>query len=326
MSLNISTDANMTTSGFVHHTTRVQRYQDALSNLPAPGHGHGLHTGLLSVANLGRSAGFMSYSVFRDLRGSVPVGARDVSDAEIRSAVETAFSDNGGSEVPPRNWDVRPRVDPGMLSHLIEAGIHWTVDRITKASPIEIPPEEDLHAEILLNYLYSPDEILFIGDRYESAVQPVSSWLNIHANGAMLGPHIIPNPLTGELGVTKSGNPSYRSDDCVRDFRFAVVEFDGISILKQTAFWGAVDLPVAAIIDSGSKSLHAWIRVDQPNREAWERNVEVALFAQRLVPLGVDAACRNESRLSRMPGFIRPETGRCQRLIYLAPQGRRVSI
>ena len=52
--------------------------------------------------------------------------------------------------------------------------------------------------------------------------------------------------------------------------------------------------------------------------------MECGLFAERLVPLGVDAACRNEARLSRMPGYLRPDSQRLQRLLYLAPEGRAV--
>jgi len=72
------------------------------------------------------------------------------------------------------------------------------------------------------------------------------------------------------------------------------------------------------LIDSGGKSIHAWIRVDCPDRNAWERAIEQELFGQWLAPMGVDLACRNESRLSRLPGHYRVDTGNRQRLLFLA--------
>ena len=92
---------------------------------------------------------------------------------------------------------------------------------------------------------------------------------------------------------------------------------------QQICFWAGVPLPVAAVIHSGGKSLHGWVRIDAENSEEWEREVEGKLF-DILQPLGADGACRNEARLSRMPGHFRVEKRERQRLLYLAPQGRAV--
>jgi hypothetical protein len=77
---------------------------------------------------------------------------------------------------------------------------------------------------------------------------------------------------------------------------------------------------VVALLDSGGKSIHGWIRIDAENAGQWEERVEVKLF-DILTAVGADKACKNESRLSRMPGHFRSEKGRWQRLIYLNPVG-----
>jgi len=93
---------------------------------------------------------------------------------------------------------------------------------------------------------------------------------------------------------------------------------------EQLAFWwGYRAAPIVALIDSGGKSIHALLRVDAPSREAWEADVEQRLFSRVLCPLGCDAACRNESRLSRLPGHFRREKNQWQRLLYLNPEGVR---
>jgi hypothetical protein len=111
----------------------------------------------------------------------------------------------------------------------------------------------------------------------------------------------------------------------VKAFRFAVAEFDGMSREDQLRFWWAVNLPVSALIDSGGKSLHAWIRIDGVDTaDQWADLVEGRLFGTYLIPLGCDAACRNEGRLSRLPGHFRTEKGHWQRILYLAPEGRAI--
>jgi len=57
----------------------------------------------------------------------------------------------------------------------------------------------------------------------------------------------------------------------------------------------------------------------------WSRVVKRHLFAELLEPLGVDRACKNASRLSRLPGHYRKEKGAWQRVLYLAPDGKAVA-
>lgn len=110
---------------------------------------------------------------------------------------------------------------------------------------------------------------------------------------------------------------------CVTKFRFAVIEHDTLPREQQIAFWAGVSLPVVALIDSAGKSVHGWVRIDATKAEEWTQTVEDELFAY-LEPLGIDGSCKNESRLSRMPGHFRREKSRWQRCLYLNPEGGQV--
>jgi hypothetical protein len=128
-------------------------------------------------------------------------------------------------------------------------------------------------------------------------------------------------PLNGKRGKTKTGTDSFRSDACVARFSFATVEFDDISTAEELAFWQSIlnhKFPIACLIDSGGKSIHGWIATHCENVTDWETKVEQELFGKRLTPLGVDSTCRNEARLSRLPGHCAPKR-RLQRLLYLNP-------
>jgi hypothetical protein len=300
-------------------------YRHGLAQLQPAGRGHNTHGSLLGVANKGVRANIPADTIAADIRRHLPPGDRPVTDAEIRSAVATATRDNGKtppSSVQPR----RPCVDRRLLAQLVEAGRGSEPADIVRASPVPVPDDPKEQQRLVLSMLYAPDEHLFIGDKFGADVLPAEAWLEKLDAGSRPGPHIIPNPLSGEESLTKDGKTSRRCDACVASFRFAVVEFDNLPVHDQLAFWSAVRLPVAALIHSGGKSLHAWLRVDASDRAAWERDVEAELFAGRLIPLGVDASCRNESRLSRMPGSIRGDNGRLQSLLYLAPEGKAVAL
>lgn len=113
------------------------------------------------------------------------------------------------------------------------------------------------------------------------------------------------------------------TNDDVTSFRHALVEFDkdaqGQDIPKELQLGAIIHsgLPITAILDSGNKSVHAWVRVDAANLEEYEARVEAvySLFDSA----ALDPSNRNPSRLSRCPEGRRTEKGevREQRLLAL---------
>lgn len=305
-----------------------EKYSKALNEIPAPG-GGGCHTALLGVANLGIMAGLTDGQLLADIRASTPHGTRNVPESEIMAAIKRAkmdcqpFDTTTGYRpritAPPKPIE---RVKPEYLQHLIEKGSGQTEADFWEASPIRLYDEPAQDARLILETLYHPDDMLFIGERFSKEVRSVSEWIkHIDKHGTKDLPHIIPNPVTGQQHPDKSGNLSYRCDNAIKDFRFTIVEFDNLSREDQLAFWKAIPLPVAALIDSGRKSIHGWIAVDGiQTAEQWEQYVEIQLYKQMLIPIGVDPACRTESRLSRLPGHLRKEKGKWQKLLYLNPK------
>ena len=305
----------------------LYKYQDALRNMPASG-GGGCHTAQLGIANYGRLAGISADQVAADIAARVH-GTRRVPVSEIVKTVNKAF--NTKSTFSPRDTmrtaTPAPKVDgTKLLVGICERGADFSEAELWEASPVRIdwPPEQD--AVEVLRRLYHPTDRLFIGTRYDAGVEHVLSvgdWLTRFERGAAIPEHIIPNPLTGERGLTKDGKPSYRADDCVAQFRFAVVEFDEMPRDQQIRFWAGVKLPVVALLDSGGKSVHGWVRIDAADAADWQQRVEGKLF-DILTAIGADKACKNEARLSRMPGHYRAEKSRWQRVLYLNPTGGQV--
>lgn len=103
------------------------------------------------------------------------------------------------------------------------------------------------------------------------------------------------------------------TDKDVAAYRYALVESDKISIDDQAALIKSLSLPVACLVHSGKKSIHAIVKVDASNYEEYQERVKYLYRFCTENGLEVDRQNKNPSRLSRMPGVMR--AGKEQRLI-----------
>ncbi|MDL2257562.1 AAA family ATPase [Eubacteriales bacterium OttesenSCG-928-K08] len=91
----------------------------------------------------------------------------------------------------------------------------------------------------------------------------------------------------------------------VTDYRFALVESDSTNIDRQNAIIRELELPVACLVHSGKKSLHAIVRIDATSYEEYRKRVDYLYDVCKKNGLTVDTQNKNPSRLSRMPGVMR---------------------
>ena len=91
----------------------------------------------------------------------------------------------------------------------------------------------------------------------------------------------------------------------VTEFRYALVESDSMPIEEQNAVIRALELPVACLVHSGGKSLHAIVRVEAGSYEEYRKRVDYLYDVCRKNGLDIDRQNRNPSRLSRMPCVLR---------------------
>ena len=316
----------------IAHSGIYRKYLLRLQSIPPPG-GGGCHQSLLGVANLGVRAGLTAERIFQDIGNHIPAGHRRVPDREVWEAINKAFGDR---QIHNGNLRKLRRKQPALngkivLQKIIAQGrIHDAVE-LCDASPIKLSGEPADNAILLLSVLYKTDDLIWIGDKYDIGMVGVTirtrdEWITHLRNGGKAAPHIIPNPVSGQEGLTKGGKPSLRCDNTIKVFRYAMGEFDNLSKEEQIRFWSAVELPISALIDTGGKSIHAWVDISKltsvESPEHWQREIKGRLYGRILTPLGVDAACSNSARLSRLPGHYRSEKQAWQRLLWLSPEGR----
>lgn len=111
------------------------------------------------------------------------------------------------------------------------------------------------------------------------------------------------NPLDGK-GI---------KDENVTDYRYVLVESDSLPIAQQNALIHDLELPVVTLVHTGGKSLHAIVRIEAASREEYRQRVAYLFDVCEKNGLKIDRACKNPSRLTRLPGFQRGDN--MQRLI-----------
>lgn len=103
------------------------------------------------------------------------------------------------------------------------------------------------------------------------------------------------NPLDGK-GV---------KNDNVTDYRYALVESDSMDLSRQNAIIRELELPVACLVYSGGKSIHAIVRIDAADYHEYRKRVDFLYSICKKNGLDIDQQNKNPSRLSRMPGAMR---------------------
>ncbi len=134
-------------------------------------------------------------------------------------------------------------------------------------------------AELIASLKKHPDDI---GATVGDCKPQVGAWIRF-------------NPLDG-TGV---------KNENVTKFRFALVESDTLPVAEQNTLFRKLELPIAALVHSGGKSLHAIVRVDAADYEEYRKRVEFLYDFLEKNGVTVDKQNRNPSRLSRMPGVTR---------------------
>jgi hypothetical protein len=138
------------------------------------------------------------------------------------------------------------------------------------------------------------------------------------------GAWVRPNPVK-DRGSDKGGA---HTDSDVTSYRFCLLESDDLPLELQLSLWARLPLPVAAIIDTGGRSAHAWVRLDCDTAEEY-RSLVKRIYT-RLAQFGLCLSNKNASRLSRLPGAQRKIGKRDdddrQRLLYLNPDPREAPV
>lgn len=224
--------------------------------------------------------------------------------------------DNGWQKYKSLDWD--SVINDGYTRHLEEKNI---------------PEDSDQPGEQLIKYLnalFQPDEIIaFTTESFETddgKMRPVNGSCTHTAQEII---HSIEHygKSHEQLGFTigdwdeKAGawiaiNPmdgSGRHNENVTAYRHVLVESDTIPVEQQEATWRNLGLPIAAIVESGGKSVHAIVKIEAANLAEYRDRVDQLYKWLAEKGIDIDKQNKNPARLSRMPGVTRNK--KIQRLL-----------
>ena len=217
-------------------------------------------------------------------------------------------------------------MERGWKRHRDDSAIGWDEAIEEKEhSDIEYDPEKDI--EKYLNALFKDDDYVgYCVNSYKTEdgrYSPSSAGSYARTAGELLrelakcngdigavfgdydenaGAWIRFNALDGK-GVKNSN---------VKRFSYALVESDSLAIAEQNRIYRELNLPIAVLVHSGGKSLHAIVKVDAKDEKEYRERVDFLYRFLKDRGVSIDSQNRNPSRLSRMPGIKRG--GKWQRI------------
>lgn len=105
------------------------------------------------------------------------------------------------------------------------------------------------------------------------------------------------------LNPMRLGGSSTDAD--VTAYRHALLEFDTTSLDEQWRIISSSKIPCTAVVYSGAKSLHAWVKVDAKDR--LDYGLKVKELLEHFSQYSPDPKNKNPSRLARLAGMQRGE-------------------
>ena len=79
------------------------------------------------------------------------------------------------------------------------------------------------------------------------------------------------------------------------EYRFALVECDNMDLAKQNALIRELELPVACLVYSGGKSIHAIVKVDAADYKEYRKRVDYLYKICKKNGLSIDEQNKNPS-------------------------------
>ena len=263
---------------------------------------HGIHEFLPSAARKCRFNGMSAHETINHL-ASLNY-RRKVPQCEITSAVNLIFNTEiKTTERPkekPRSW---------MKSATDKIFAEWKTTEQDLIDMSDVHPK-DIDQRALIECLFpQKDALVCIGSAFNRFITaPLAEHKNLNQCQ-----FIVPAYMSAREGITTEGKPSCRALSNTGERRYIVLDFDEPELAHHASIirWLMGTRAPVMVIKSGSKSLHAWYRLESQDRDAQFWNL--AIMA------GADAAIRqNRGQAVRLPMGTR-DNGNSQSVVYFNP-------
>lgn len=267
---------------------------------------------LLRAACQCRDSGLSENEALAEL--SPRARADGLHDREIRTTIHSAFSRNARE---PAKGAVSNYTSRYGNSHI---GMTSSKNKVSPKKydlkPTELPEVLDNEFLRFLNATFKPGEFVAIATEVDKDGQrrpkdagitkTLEEW-SAEIGGCDHDAELLFDREIG-CGVFVRINPikeGGKADVDVTGFRHALLESDHISVEEAYSLFTQSKLPIAALIHSGNKSLHAWVRIEAKDRSEYDERV--AHLYEHFAEYKLDPKNKNPSRFSRLPQVMRGE-------------------
>lgn len=169
----------------------------------------------------------------------------------------------------------------------------------------------------LLDLFYQPTDTICLSDsKFAYHAVPIASVLTGEVTLVSPNTKVSNKTVKTEELTLLSINPvnGFRNDENVYRHQAFLFEIDVGNAKSQLDYVNSLGLPFSAAIWSGNKSIHFLTVLEEPvDVKTYRILVQWALNIATLC----DQNCKNPSRCVRIPGVIRPDTGKEQKLIEI---------
>lgn len=247
------------------------------------------------------------------------------TDTIVTGATITNLAKSGGWKNDDTPIDINARLPDDLT--IIDPG-YIEVEQFK--SPSDAAWTDKARAEELINYvkaLFDDDEIVSYTTRSfkdrDSKFKPLEEGLHITASDMVarlkkygridlsIGSQSVSSeteedPRSGGAWIRFNPMNGYGAKNSdVTSYRYTLIESDKMPVSKQIAMIKALELPVAALVYSGGKSVHAIVHIDADTLKEYQQRVKMMYEICTKNGFDVDTQNKNPSRLSRMPGAYR---------------------
>jgi len=279
----------------------------------------GIHSAIFKTASILRDAGSSPGSALDALFAwrQTYQFRRPVTDQEIKDAWQAVFlrsrigaTQKSGHSAKTAFVPRWPIANPHKRSELVPKGF-GLVD-LWEHSPIRFEDTAP-HTRFILERLFPDDPLLCLGwTMSQFDTRHLSEWTSPESMQ-----FLTPSPMIARAGARKSdGFLSAHTLANTGARRFLVVDFDdpsGLDSHAAAAWYLSTQLPLALVLHSGGKGLHAWFWVNGLSDD------ELIPFFRLACEFGGDKALWTRSQFARIPDGTR-DNGRPQRVYYFNPE------
>lgn len=239
---------------------------------------------------------------------------------EVAHAVENVYNTSvqctgpNGEQLPKE--DVEPFNQAALALWASQVDQDITPEWLIERSPVSLDVEPWSIPSLFLDSLYAPSDRIWCGkhdadqgDYYIPNNPDDAKNLWEYLEHSQQGGKFLINPTDG----------NGRSGQHIAALRYMLMESDEAPFDQWLKLIVQLYKPIVAIYESARRSIHALIRIDAATE--FEYKVKGRELRELLLPLGADAksTANKVVQLSRLPGIIRHEAGRMQRLLWLNP-------